>query len=49
MAPTMKEGICSSSWDESDKETALLLRLEIMPEQEMLIDEIMAMKTISGE
>lgn len=45
----MKEGICSSSQDESDKETALLLRLNILPEQEILVDEIMTIKTSSGE
>lgn len=45
----MKEGICSSSQDESDKETALLLRLEVLPEQKVLVDEITAIKTSSGE
>lgn len=45
----MKEGICSSSQDESDKETTLLLRLEILPEQEILVDEIMTIKTGSGD
>lgn len=45
----MKESICSSSQDKSDKETALLLRLEILPEQEILVDEIMTIKTSSGE